>query len=316
MGKMLQAGIGKKKIYCLLSKKKLPLLLDGLRIEDGPTFATVTVKQVDGDMSANRRKGKLIFLYDLTLILNWEGETSTTAGLVRAKGTLDVSEIDQDDDKYQVSVKTENEEKSHTPIRELLRLKSGQKIKEIIHLLVAEIKSSLNPEGSDQNETPVAAPQKVQLTAPIPTQTPVAQSTPPSAKGTKTFKQTVVFNTVPQALYETFTDERRVSAFTGGQCKIGSTDGSAFSMFGDSVVGTQVTLEKDKKIVQKWRFQTWPVGHFSTVTWDFVAVGDKTQLTLTQTGIPESDFDRTKQGWEEFFWKRVRGLFGWTYKLS
>jgi len=117
-------------------------------------------------------------------------------------------------------------------------------------------------------------------------------------------------------LFETFTDERRVSAFTGGACSIPNKENAPFSMFGNSVVGTQVTFEVNKKIVQKWRFQSWPENHFSTVTWEFNQQGDKTELTLTQTDVPEFDFERTKAGWEEFFWRRVKGLFGWNYKLT
>ena len=42
----------------------------------------------------------------------------------------------------------------------------------------------------------------------------------------------------------------------------------------------------NKKIVQKWRFKTWPEGHHSTVTIELSDEGDSTELSLKQNGIP------------------------------
>jgi activator of HSP90 ATPase len=120
----------------------------------------------------------------------------------------------------------------------------------------------------------------------------------------------------------------RVSAFTQGPAQIVPKAGGAFNMFGGAVSGEIITIETNKKIEQKWRFNTWPEDHFSQVTLEFEEQFGKTKLTLTQSGtkfnlrkltpvgVPSNDFDRTKTGWEEFFWKRIRGLFGWSYKLQ
>jgi len=307
-------------------KKRFPEIVQGVKIEEGTTWATITkLEKIEGTMDSLNRKGKPIFLYELTLKLNWEGATIVDGKEVKATGSVDYTDIDQDEDPYSVSVKSEKEERNHTPIKELIRKKSGPKIKAAIAAAVQEAKASISgvstPEDSTKRvitEPDVAV--KIVNGEQVPTRvgsvSTLANSIPASSKGSKTIRQKIIFDIVIPPLFETFTDERRVSAFTGGHCKIGNSEGSQFSMFGGSVVGTLVNFIPNSKIVQKWRFQSWPENHYSTVTWEFNAQGDKTELVLTQTDVPQFDYERTLGGWEEFFWSRVRGLFGWHYKLT
>lgn len=304
-------------------KKRFPELVEGVRVEQGQTCATVTkLAKLDGEMSFLNRKGKPIFLYDLTTKLEWEGSTVNSEGVEhKATGSIELGDIDQDEDTYSITVKLDKEDRAANPIKDLIRNNIRPKIKEKVKVAVEEAKASMStvlPEEvkkvtSESGGQDVAV--KLVNGSPVAVKVASTKELPPSSRGSKSLKQTIVFDIVVPPLYECLTDERKVSAFTGGHCQIGLSDGAPFNMFGGSVVGTTVSIEKDKKWVQKWRFQSWPEGHFSTVTWDFQADGDKTQLILTQTDIPASDFERTKQGWEEFFWKRVRGLFGWNYKF-
>ena len=38
---------------------------------------------------------------------------------------------------------------------------------------------------------------------------------------------------------------------------------------------------------------------------------DRTELTLTQTGIPEEDYERTKEGWKRYYWGGMKQAFCW-----
>lgn len=71
----------------------------------------------------------------------------------------------------------------------------------------------------------------------------------------------------------------------------------------------------DKKIVQKWRLQSWPAGHESEVMIEFEEKDDCTILSLTQKGIPESDFEPTRLGWKMNYWDRMRQVFGFGARL-
>jgi len=87
-------------------------------------------------------------------------------------------------------------------------------------------------------------------------------------------------------------------------------------MFVGNVVVTQITLEPNRKIEQNWRFKSWPENLYSNVQLEFTDLGGSTKLTLIQSGVPSNDFDRTKSGWEEYFWTRIRGICGWNYKIT
>ena len=109
----------------------------------------------------------------------------------------------------------------------------------------------------------------------------------------------------PHVLYETFLDTNRIRGATASDASMSTAVGGQFKMFSGSVEGENVTLTPfdaaagKATIVWKWRFSTWPPGHFSTVTLDFHKKDDgSTELELTQTGVPEEERERTEGGWE------------------
>lgn len=53
-------------------------------------------------------------------------------------------------------------------------------------------------------------------------------------------------------------------AFTNGSGRIDPVIGGTFEMFGGNVHGKILELEEPKKIVQDWRFKSWPDGVFSS----------------------------------------------------
>lgn len=73
---------------------------------------------------------------------------------------------------------------------------------------------------------------------------------------------TTEFQTSAAELYEVFLDPARVAVWTRAKPDITKNKGDSFSLFGGNVTGTQVELVEAKKIVQKWRLQSWPKGEF------------------------------------------------------
>jgi len=53
------------------------------------------------------------------------------------------------------------------------------------------------------------------------------------------------------------------------------------------------------------------LGHHSKVTISMDQKDDRTELKLIQTGIPEEDFERTKEGWKQFYWGNMKRTFCW-----
>jgi len=77
-------------------------------------------------------------------------------------------------------------------------------------------------------------------------------------------------------------------AFTNGSGKIDPKVGGLFEMFGGNVHGKIVELQEPTKIVQEWRFKSWPDGHFSRVTFSIQQKDDSTEIVVSQKGVPSA----------------------------
>uniref|UniRef100_A0A6B2L9Y9 Activator of Hsp90 ATPase AHSA1-like N-terminal domain-containing protein n=1 Tax=Arcella intermedia TaxID=1963864 RepID=A0A6B2L9Y9_9EUKA len=268
------------------------------------------VESVTGSMIVCNRKGKTIYIFDVQLKLEWSGKLKGTEEEVSGKGSISVENIANDEDKWKWSIKLENETAQNKALKEELRLALGPVLDANINIVLEEMMGS----SAVQYQTPE------KKTDPKPTETK-PQPTQEAPQGTqkvstKNFVQKLTFEVPPYLIYETLLDPARVSAFTGGPAKVENKVGSEFSVLDGVIQGKQVELVHPKKIVQTWRFNTWPKEHFSTVTLAFDGSSSSTDITLSHQGIPASDYDRTCKGWETFYWQRIRGMFGFSYKLN
>ena len=125
---------------------------------------------------------------------------------------------------------------------------------------------------------------------------------------TKTIRQTITFKASPHDVYEALMDSRKHSEFTGGKAVISRKIGGKFTAYDGYAEGTNLELVKDKKIVQKWRADDWPEGHYSTVTFELKKVEVGTKLKFKQTGVPEDQYGQIGDGWVEFYWDNMKKM--------
>jgi activator of HSP90 ATPase len=118
------------------------------------------------------------------------------------------------------------------------------------------------------------------------------------------------FQLHPMFLYESLLDTNRMRAVTAADAHIEPKEGGRFSLFNGSIEGSNVTLEPGKRIVQKWRFNTWPAGHFSDVTISLAQDGGNTKLSLEQAGVPVEEKERTEKGWRAMIFDRLKMVLG------
>ena len=122
----------------------------------------------------------------------------------------------------------------------------------------------------------------------------------------KTIKQKVIFKASPHDIYEMLMDSKKHAAFTGDDAEISRRVGGKITAYGGYIDGKNVELVKDSKIVQKWRGSDWLEGHYSTATFELKAVGDGTQLTFTQTDVPDEQHGAISKGWIEHYWDKMK----------
>jgi len=124
----------------------------------------------------------------------------------------------------------------------------------------------------------------------------------------KTIKQSVTIKAKPHDVYEALMDSKKHAKFTGGKAVISREVGGKFNTFGGYAEGVNLELVPGKKIVQSWRADDWPEGHYSKATFELKTVAGGTALTFTQTDIPEEFVDDIAQGWKDYYWKPMKEM--------
>jgi activator of HSP90 ATPase len=68
-------------------------------------------------------------------------------------------------------------------------------------------------------------------------------------------------------------------------------------------------LTKDKEIVQAWRADDWPSGHYSIAIFRLTPVRGGTRLAFQHIGVPDRDFRGINEGWVTYYWKPLKSWF-------
>jgi activator of HSP90 ATPase len=122
--------------------------------------------------------------------------------------------------------------------------------------------------------------------------------------------QEVDFKASPHRIYEILLDSKQFAAFSGEPAEISPEAGGTFSMFGGKIVGRNVELVPDQRIVQAWRPSYWEPGVYTLVKFELKAEGAQTKVVLDHTGFPEGNFGHLNSGWKEHYWERLAKYLG------
>lgn len=123
-----------------------------------------------------------------------------------------------------------------------------------------------------------------------------AQPAPGPARAALHYRED--FTVGPERVYAVLTDAKQFAAMTGREAVINATEGGAFSLFGGLIVGRNVELVPDKRVVQAWRPTHWEAGVYSIVRFELAGDGAKTSLSLDHTGFPVPEADSLDAGWQ------------------
>ena len=117
-------------------------------------------------------------------------------------------------------------------------------------------------------------------------------------KNLTSLRQARPFQTDPSRIYKALLDAGQFATFTGQPAKMDPNEGGYFSLFGGLIVGRNVELVPDQRIVQAWRPAHWNPGIYSIVKFELKPAESKTVLVLDHKGFPEGEFDSLNQGWK------------------
>lgn len=301
------------------AKQYLEEKLKELKAEqNGVTAQLDKLISMDGDVDVNQRKGKVITIYDVKLVIEYSG---VTRDLEDVSGTITVPEVAHDTElhEYVFDIDIYSDATSKAPVKELVRSSILPQLRKLFATLgpalIAEHgKYIQHSPGSNPSSS---RPEQKPLTSSAVT-TPASQSSHnnkgQSIVNTVTVTDTDEFRAPASELYKTFTDPSRIAAFTRAAPKLfeGAKVGGKFELFGGNVAGEYLELVEPTKIVQSWRLDQWPKGHHSRleIGFDQNDVDSVTVMRVSWTGVPVGQEEVTKRNWKEYYVRSIKQTFG------
>jgi activator of HSP90 ATPase len=79
--------------------------------------------------------------------------------------------------------------------------------------------------------------------------------------------------------------------------------GGAFKLFGGIIIGRQLELVPNERIVQAWRVAYWEAGAYSIAKFTLTEEGTGTKVIFDHTGFPKGDADNLVAGWKGNYWE-------------
>lgn len=218
---------------------------------------------------------------------------------------------------FEIDIFSESKEKQ--PVKDLVRSKLVPQLRKEFQKLADALitehgKDIQHAPGSNPSSgfsTPRTLPQAASKTAAQPT---TSQTSSSGVVNTVTVRDDQEFRTTAEEMYETFVDPQRLAAFTRAPPKLfeGAKKGGKFELFDGNVSGEYLELEKPKKIVQSWRLNQWPAGHYSKLNIEFDQndIDHVTVMRVTWEGVPVGQEDVTKRNWGEYYVRSIKQTFG------
>ena len=118
--------------------------------------------------------------------------------------------------------------------------------------------------------------------------------------------QEVVFKAPPARVYWALISERQFAEWSGDPAEIDGDQGGAFMCFGTFILGRNIELIPDARIVQAWRAFNWESGVYSIVHIELLENGAGTRLVLDQDGVPDDAVEHVEPGWQLKYWDPIR----------
>lgn len=78
--------------------------------------------------------------------------------------------------------------------------------------------------------------------------------------------------------------------------------GGSFTVFGGHIIGRQIELLPDERIVQAWRVVDWAPGIYSIARFELLEQGSGTKIVFDHTGFPKGKGEHLAAGWKSHYW--------------
>lgn len=130
--------------------------------------------------------------------------------------------------------------------------------------------------------------------------------------------QEVIFNAPAKRIYSALTDAsqfQKVELLSTASASldlnshpaaISTEPGGPFSLFANYIVGRQIELIPNQRIVQVWRVASWTAGDYSLVKFEFSEQNSTTKIAFDHVGFPAGTAEHLAAGWYAHYWDPLR----------
>ena len=124
----------------------------------------------------------------------------------------------------------------------------------------------------------------------------------------KDFKKYYIINATPEEIYIALTNPFTISLWTSEPAIMSTEPGTEFSMLSGNIVGKNLEVITNKKIVQQWYFGEEEAVP-SVVTIKLHDHKEGTSVELNHTNIPDEAYDDIIAGWDEVYFGNLNEYF-------
>ncbi|MCL6096844.1 MAG: SRPBCC domain-containing protein [Patescibacteria group bacterium] len=115
----------------------------------------------------------------------------------------------------------------------------------------------------------------------------------------KTIVQDYHINAPIEKVWEALVNSQDINNWGGGPAKMDDKEGTKFSLWGGDIYGTNIEVERFKKLVQEWYGGKWEEP--SIVTFKLEKHGNSTGVQLLHENVPDKEYDDIDKGWKEYY---------------
>ncbi|HEY1764540.1 MAG TPA: SRPBCC domain-containing protein [Opitutaceae bacterium] len=146
---------------------------------------------------------------------------------------------------------------------------------------------------------------------------PTARADPDGGevRAAETIHQEPEFKAQSNRIYEALLDERKFDALVrlspdmhelmgpgSAATRIARSEGGSFCLFGGHIVGMNIELVPNARIVQAWRPANWPAGIFSIARFELIPAQGGTRIVFDHSGFPAGTAPHLAAGWKQHYW--------------
>ena len=115
----------------------------------------------------------------------------------------------------------------------------------------------------------------------------------------KTIKQTYKINAPAEKVWQALVDPEEIDFWGAGPATMDEQVGTEFSLWGGDIHGKNIEVDPKRKLVQEWFGGDWDEA--SVATFSLKENGNKTEVDLLQTNVPDDEAKEIADGWKQYY---------------